>query len=342
MQWNEFVQTDHSYTEQEWPYSVGVNQLAVRGELKLLRNNMPINQEGEVISSDAGQTRISLNESSDLFESMSFNLVISFSEDEGPSGYQLSNLTNDQDNLDVLLVTYSKSARYYNTHCKPLISGQAVFEKVKVERDDVFENVIVQAFLVLREDSQAVSDRGALKKGSVISFSRNIEILTDEKLNLFKGGITSDKEMFEGAEEEALYKIKFNPETEEPVFYWNEKFDDIIRFMQKSQIPNSKEYMMQDMMGRIISYGVLLQLLAGLQNEGDDIDILDEDSVEMKIMDNASNYIKYNQNHIWKDMRDDLRKLNPVESLTRLQSGLKIGQKFNQYINSGIEEASNE
>jgi len=341
MQWNEFVQIDHSYTEQEWPYSVGVNQLKVKGELKLLRNNMPIEQEGRRISGNAGQTRVNLNGSSDLFESMSFNLVVSFSEDEG-YGYQLSNLSNDEDNLDVLLITYSKSARYYNTHRKPLISGQAVFEKIKVERDDVFENVIIQAFLVLRADSQAESNREGLKKGSVVSFSRNIEVRTDEKLNLFKGGITSDKEIFEGAEKNALYKIKFNPETEEPVLWWNEKFDDIIRFMQKTHIENSKEYILQDMMGRVISYGVLMQLLAGLQNEGDDIGILDEECLEIKIMDNASNYIGLNRNKIWKDMRNNLRNLKPVESLTRMQSGLKIGQIFNQFINLDIEEASNE
>ncbi len=340
MQWNEFIQTDHTYTDQEWPYRVGINQLSIKGELKLLRNNMPINQEPIEVSSAPGQARFSLNGNSEVFESIRMNLVVAFSEDIG-AGYQLSELTDRPDTADVLIVYCSKAARYYNTFRKPLISGQAVFEKILVDRNEVFENVVVQAFLVLREDSGRESDTGALKKGSVISFSRDIEILTDAKHNLFSGGINQVTEEFSPQEKNALYKIDFDGETSEPYIIWNKKYEDVIRFLKQPKSSESAYYKLQHMMLSIISHEIMMQTLAGVAGAEENIEDLEDDFVEMKILNSSRKYIHLTSANIHNDIRGTMLQLEKCDSLTRMQHGLKLGQAFSQCINSSMEEAVN-
>lgn len=337
MQWNEFTRTDRTYTGQEWPYRVGKYQLRVNGSIKLMKNNGPIEHEPLDLLSDSGQNRISLNGNSDNYEAMNIEAVVKFTDTDGDN-WPLIDLAAS-DNLDVLMVFCSKTSRYYKTERKPFEGGvQAVFNKILINRDDIFESLIVKSFLVLREDSQSESNREGLKKGSVVSFSRDIEILTDAKHNLFSGGIGQSQEMFPEQEKYALYKVTVDEDNDEPYIIWNERYDNAKTFLSQPKQEGSAYKKLQDMMLSVISYQVLMQCLAGSVSK--EFEELENDEKEKKVLDQASKYIGLSSLKIFDDIIDNLINLNETSTLTRMQSGFKIGKIFTDYLNVSQEEAA--
>ena len=338
MQWNEFIRTDRTYTGQEWPYRVGKYQLRVNGSIKLMKNNGPIAHEPIELLSDSGQNRITLNGNSDKYELMKIDAVVKFSDTDGDC-FPLSELAAS-DNLDAVMVFCSKSSRYYHIETVPFAGGvQASFSKILINRDDIFESLTVQTFLVLREDSQNESNREGLKKGSVVSFSRDIEILTDAKHNLFTGGIGESMEEFSGSEKYALYKISIDTESQAPYIIWNERYDTAINFLKQPKQTDSANDILQNMILRMISYEIYMQTLAGAADPEFEYDDLEQDSIARKILDNSSKYIGLKGETIFNDIRGDFLKLEESSSLIRLQSGLKIGQLFNKYLSASEEES---
>jgi len=337
MQWNEFIRTDRTYTGQEWPYRVGKYQLRVNGSIKLMKNNGPIAHEPKELLSDSGQNRITLNGKSDKYEVMKIDAVVKFSDTDG-DGFPLSELAAS-DNLDVVMVFCSQSSRYYHTETVPFAGGvQASFSKILINRDDIFESLTVQTFLVLREDSQYEANREGLKKGSVVSFSRDIEILTDAKHNLFSGGIGQKWDVFDRQEEKALYKVLMDEENNEPYILWNETYQNVINFLKQPKQDGSAYKTLQDMMLSIITYEVLMQCLAG--SVSIDFEELDNDDKQKKVLDQASKYIGLSSANIFNDIHDNLLELDESSSLTRMQNGLGLGKLFNDYLNESQEEAA--